>query len=190
MIVIIVIILVDLAMSALQSLGSIWQSAKLQVSYRAVEQKPYIANASALQCNTIVMCVHNCVRNFCRLLLLQDHYKGYKHQRLVARHKAALHSQGYHHPHAFDSSPHRMPFTPSHHPPGPHPSDAAFLSPVRSPYSHPADRWSRGYAALLHPCLFASLHVCTRSTMNNNNSNIIIIVIVYENTFAFQLMMG
>ncbi len=99
--------------------------------------------------------LRSCVHNFCWLLLLQDHYKGYKHQRLVARHKAALHSQGYHHPHAFDSSPRRMPFTPSHHPPGPHPSDAGFLSPVRSPYSHPADRWSRGYAALLHPCLFA-----------------------------------
>ncbi|KAL0039591.1 hypothetical protein WJX77_002835 [Trebouxia sp. C0004] len=71
---------------------------------------------------------------------LEDHYKGYKHQRLVARHKAALHCQGYHHPHTFDSSPHRMPFTPSHHPPGPHPSDAGFLSPVRSPYSHSAAR--------------------------------------------------
>ncbi|DBB17253.1 TPA: hypothetical protein ACH3X3_014305 [Trebouxia sp. C0006] len=77
---------------------------------------------------------------------LEDHYKGYKHQRLVARHKAALHSQGYHHLHAFDNSPRRMPFTPSHHPSGLHPSDAGFLSPVRSPYSHPADRWSRGGA--------------------------------------------
>ena len=103
-------------------------------------------------CNATQL-LRSCLHNFCWLLLLQDHYKGYKHQRLVARHKAALHSQGYHHPHTFDSSPRRMPFTPSHPPPGPHPSDAGFLSPVRSPYSHPADRWSRGYAAPLHGCM-------------------------------------
>ncbi len=144
--------LVYIAMPALHSLESIWQSAELQVLYRAAEQKPYVANAGALRRNTIAT---SCVYHFCWLLLMQDHYKGYKHQRVVARHKAALHSQSYHRPHSFDSSPRRMPFTPSHHPPGPHPSDAGFLSPARSPYSHSADRWSRGYAAMLHPCLVA-----------------------------------
>ena len=69
---------------------------------------------------------------------VQDHYKGYKHQRMVARQAAAVRNRT---AAASNGPARRMPFTTPHHPSL---ADVGYASPGRSPYPHAADRWQRG----------------------------------------------
>ena len=75
----------------------------------------------------------------------QDHYKGYKHQRMVARQGAAARNPGYNTANVHSGAARRMAFTPQHQP---HLADLGYSSPSRSPYPypnpHPADRWQTG----------------------------------------------
>ena len=78
--------------------------------------------------------------------LLQDHYKGYKHQRMLTRHQATMHNQSYS-PHQF-SHPAYQTSTRLHSPypagPQPLPQQAMFQSPVRNQYGAAPDRWRMG----------------------------------------------
>ena len=80
--------------------------------------------------------------------LVQDHYKGYKHQRMVARQASAARNPGYHAGNGMHgATARRMPFTPQHQP---HPAGLGYGSPNRSPYPYPhprpypADGWQTG----------------------------------------------
>ena len=92
----------------------------------------------------------------CIYLWLQDHYKGYKHQRMVARQAAAARSTGYNGytgaqahsgAYAHSGAARRMPFTPQRQP---RLADLGYGSPSRSLYQSPypqpppADRWQTG----------------------------------------------
>lgn len=75
----------------------------------------------------------------------QDHYKGYKHQRMVARQASAARNPGYHVGNTHCGAARRMPFTPHQEP---QPSGLGYGSPGRTPYAYPhphaADRWQAG----------------------------------------------